>query len=138
MKRSASLFNHVVDEQKRSVCVPTCAILFLMLYKRGLCSYEATSSRRNRSLAKELTTGAIASLFLVRFVMFVTPPSPSDLLLLILVHCSNLISDVAGAGFWVLVPATCFWCLCLSWSILNQNYVKQDWLHMMRCLTLLI
>ncbi|KAG5248270.1 transmembrane protein [Salix suchowensis] len=26
--------------------------------------YEATSSRRNRSLAKELTTGALASFFL--------------------------------------------------------------------------
>ncbi|KAF3439607.1 hypothetical protein FNV43_RR17885 [Rhamnella rubrinervis] len=26
--------------------------------------YEATSSRRNRSLAKELTTGAVASVFL--------------------------------------------------------------------------
>lgn len=31
-----------------------------------LCSYEATSSRKNRSLSKELTTGAVASVFLVR------------------------------------------------------------------------
>lgn len=30
-----------------------------------LCSYEATSSRKSRSLAKELTTGAVASVFLV-------------------------------------------------------------------------
>lgn len=28
------------------------------------CSYEATSSRKSRSLAKELTTGAVASVFL--------------------------------------------------------------------------
>lgn len=28
-------------------------------------SYEATSSTKNRSLAKELTTGAVASVFLV-------------------------------------------------------------------------
>lgn len=28
------------------------------------CSYEATSSRKNRSLAKELSTGAVASVFL--------------------------------------------------------------------------
>jgi len=29
------------------------------------CSYEATSSRKTRSLAKELVTGAVASVFLV-------------------------------------------------------------------------
>ena len=29
------------------------------------CSYETTSSRKNRSLAKELVTGAIASVLLV-------------------------------------------------------------------------
>ncbi|KAL8503061.1 hypothetical protein ACS0TY_021979 [Phlomoides rotata] len=34
-----------------------CAFIFL-------CSYEATSSRKNRSLPKELTTGAVASVFL--------------------------------------------------------------------------
>lgn len=30
-----------------------------------VCSYEATSSKKNRSLARELVTGAIASVFLV-------------------------------------------------------------------------
>jgi len=30
-----------------------------------ICSYEATSSRKTRSLVQELTTGAVASIFLV-------------------------------------------------------------------------
>ncbi|KAH7519205.1 hypothetical protein FEM48_Zijuj08G0011000 [Ziziphus jujuba var. spinosa] len=34
----------------------------------ALC-YEATSSRRSRSLAKELITGAVASVFLVKLVI---------------------------------------------------------------------
>lgn len=34
-----------------------------------ICSYEATSSRKNRSLAKELTRGTIASIFLVQIFL---------------------------------------------------------------------
>jgi hypothetical protein len=35
------------------------------------CSYEATSSRKTRSLAQELATGAVASVFLVCTVLFI-------------------------------------------------------------------
>ncbi|KAG6779953.1 transmembrane protein 258-like [Populus alba x Populus x berolinensis] len=46
---------------------PTLAVFMLaigLIVTASFFIYEATSSRRNRSLAKELTTGAIASLFL--------------------------------------------------------------------------
>ncbi|KAJ6365706.1 hypothetical protein OIU76_030472 [Salix suchowensis] len=46
---------------------PTLAILMLavgLIVTASFFIYEATSSRRNRSLAKELTTGALASFFL--------------------------------------------------------------------------
>ncbi|KAF9680432.1 hypothetical protein SADUNF_Sadunf06G0120600 [Salix dunnii] len=39
-------------------------VLFLEQRVVYMSIYEATSSRRNRSLAKELTTGALASFFL--------------------------------------------------------------------------
>ncbi|KAF4398648.1 hypothetical protein G4B88_013737 [Cannabis sativa] len=38
--------------------------LFHVEKSLGATIYEATSSRRTRSLAKELTTGAVASVFL--------------------------------------------------------------------------
>ncbi|KAJ6331032.1 hypothetical protein OIU76_009598 [Salix suchowensis] len=46
---------------------PTLAIFMLaigLIVSASFFIYEATSSRRNRSLAKELTTGAVASFFL--------------------------------------------------------------------------
>ncbi|KAG6737032.1 uncharacterized protein [Populus alba] len=46
---------------------PTLAIFMLaigLMVSASFFIYEATSSRRNRSLAKELTTGALASFFL--------------------------------------------------------------------------
>ncbi|KAL9362399.1 hypothetical protein Peur_045184 [Populus x canadensis] len=46
---------------------PTLAIFMLaigLIVSASFFIYEATSSRRNRSLAKELTTGALASFFL--------------------------------------------------------------------------
>ncbi|OAY53921.1 transmembrane protein 258 [Manihot esculenta] len=46
---------------------PTLAVSMLaigLLVTASFFVYEATSSRRNRSLAKELTTGAMASFFL--------------------------------------------------------------------------
>ncbi|CAA0834968.1 Unknown protein [Striga hermonthica] len=46
---------------------PTLAVLMLavgLVITASFFIYEATSSRKNRSLAKELTTGAIASVFL--------------------------------------------------------------------------
>ncbi|KAJ9183817.1 hypothetical protein P3X46_007624 [Hevea brasiliensis] len=48
-------------------CYPTLAVSMLaigLLFTAYFFVYEATSSRRNRSLAKELTTGAVASFFL--------------------------------------------------------------------------
>ncbi|GAV77687.1 UPF0197 domain-containing protein, partial [Cephalotus follicularis] len=39
-------------------------LCLILIWLAILCSYEATSSRLNRKLAKELTTGAIASVFL--------------------------------------------------------------------------
>ncbi|XAR53442.1 hypothetical protein NMG60_11021995 [Bertholletia excelsa] len=49
------------------VWYPTLAFLMLaigLVMTASFFIYEATSSRRNRSLAKELTTGAVASVFL--------------------------------------------------------------------------
>ncbi|XP_038700743.1 transmembrane protein 258 [Tripterygium wilfordii] len=46
---------------------PTLAFLMLaigLVITASFFIYEATSSRRNRSLAKELMTGAVASVFL--------------------------------------------------------------------------
>ncbi|KAL3825288.1 hypothetical protein ACJIZ3_021317 [Penstemon smallii] len=46
---------------------PTLAFLMLavgLIVTASFFIYEATSSRKNRSLAKELTTGAVASVFL--------------------------------------------------------------------------
>ncbi|KAL9399305.1 hypothetical protein Peur_008266 [Populus x canadensis] len=46
---------------------PTLAIFMLaigLIVSASFFIYEATSSRRSRSLAKELTTGALASFFL--------------------------------------------------------------------------
>ncbi|KAB5552548.1 hypothetical protein DKX38_009859 [Salix brachista] len=46
---------------------PTLAIFMLaigLIVSASFFIYEATSSRRNHSLAKELTTGAVASFFL--------------------------------------------------------------------------
>ncbi|PNT31744.1 hypothetical protein POPTR_006G146800v4 [Populus trichocarpa] len=46
---------------------PTLAIFMLaigLMVSASFFIYEATSSRRSRSLAKELTTGALASFFL--------------------------------------------------------------------------
>ncbi|CAA0842099.1 Unknown protein [Striga hermonthica] len=46
---------------------PTLAVLMLavgLVITASFFIYEATSSRKNRSLAKELTTGAVASVFL--------------------------------------------------------------------------
>ncbi|KAF6148799.1 hypothetical protein GIB67_038132 [Kingdonia uniflora] len=46
---------------------PTLAFLMLfvgLVVTASFFIYEATSSRRNRSIAKELTTGAVASVFL--------------------------------------------------------------------------
>ncbi|XP_057804833.1 LOW QUALITY PROTEIN: uncharacterized protein LOC131020164 [Salvia miltiorrhiza] len=46
---------------------PTLSILLLafgLVITASFFIYEATSSRKNRNLAKELTTGAIASIFL--------------------------------------------------------------------------
>ncbi|GKV11920.1 hypothetical protein SLE2022_161720 [Rubroshorea leprosula] len=46
---------------------PTLAVFMLavgLVVTASFFIYEATSSRRNRSLAKELTTGAVASVFL--------------------------------------------------------------------------
>ncbi|KZV54140.1 transmembrane protein 258 [Dorcoceras hygrometricum] len=46
---------------------PTLAIFMLaigLVVTASFFIYEATSSRKNRSLAKELTTGAVASVFL--------------------------------------------------------------------------
>ncbi|KAJ6923207.1 transmembrane protein 258 [Populus alba x Populus x berolinensis] len=46
---------------------PTLAIFMLaigLMVSASFFIYEATSSRRNRSWAKELTTGALASFFL--------------------------------------------------------------------------
>lgn len=42
----------------------SCFCVLMCLFVLFICSYEATSSRKNRSLAKELTTGAVASVFL--------------------------------------------------------------------------
>ncbi|KAK6941373.1 Oligosaccharyltransferase complex subunit [Dillenia turbinata] len=47
---------------------PTLAVLMIsigLVVAASFFIYEATSSRRTRSLAKELTTGAVASVFLV-------------------------------------------------------------------------
>ncbi|KAA8523247.1 hypothetical protein F0562_009670 [Nyssa sinensis] len=46
---------------------PTLAVFMLLIglvVTASFFIYEATSSRRNRSLAKELTTGTVASVFL--------------------------------------------------------------------------
>ncbi|XP_034699012.1 transmembrane protein 258 [Vitis riparia] len=46
---------------------PTLAVLMLavgLVITASFFIYEATSSRKSRSLAKELTTGAMASIFL--------------------------------------------------------------------------
>ncbi|XP_073289793.1 uncharacterized protein [Primulina huaijiensis] len=46
---------------------PTLAVFMLaigLVVTASFFIYEATSSRKNRSLAKELTTGAVASVFL--------------------------------------------------------------------------
>ncbi|XP_056176721.1 uncharacterized protein LOC115670933 isoform X1 [Syzygium oleosum] len=46
---------------------PTLSVLMLaigLVIAASFFVYEATSSRRNRSLAKELFTGAVASIFL--------------------------------------------------------------------------
>ncbi|PIN25127.1 putative membrane protein [Handroanthus impetiginosus] len=46
---------------------PTLAVLMLaigLVITASFFIYEATSSRKSRSLAKELTTGAVASVFL--------------------------------------------------------------------------
>ncbi|GFP80439.1 transmembrane protein 258 [Phtheirospermum japonicum] len=46
---------------------PTLSIFMLaigLIIKASFFIYEATSSRENRSLAKELSTGAVASVFL--------------------------------------------------------------------------
>ncbi|KAL6221962.1 PREDICTED: transmembrane protein 258 [Fragaria vesca subsp. vesca] len=46
---------------------PTLAVVMLslgLLFTASFFIYEATSSRKTRSLAKELTTGTVASLFL--------------------------------------------------------------------------
>ncbi|XP_039050994.1 transmembrane protein 258-like [Hibiscus syriacus] len=46
---------------------PTLAVLMLavgLVLTASFFIYEATSSKRNRSLAKELTTGGVASVFL--------------------------------------------------------------------------
>ncbi|KAL5572478.1 hypothetical protein UlMin_022075 [Ulmus minor] len=46
---------------------PTLSVIMLaigLVVTASFFVYEATSSRRNRSLAKELTTGAVASVFL--------------------------------------------------------------------------
>ncbi|PON48719.1 Transmembrane protein [Trema orientale] len=46
---------------------PTLSVIMLaigLVVTASFFIYEATSSRRNRSLAKELTTGAVASVFL--------------------------------------------------------------------------
>ncbi|KAL0337288.1 UNVERIFIED_CONTAM: F-box/kelch-repeat protein [Sesamum calycinum] len=46
---------------------PTLAVFMLaigLIVTASFFIYEATSSRKNRSLAKELTTGAVASVFL--------------------------------------------------------------------------
>ncbi|KAK6944819.1 Oligosaccharyltransferase complex subunit [Dillenia turbinata] len=46
---------------------PTVAVLMIsigLVVTASFFIYEATSSRRTRSLAKELTTGAVASIFL--------------------------------------------------------------------------
>ncbi|XP_062091032.1 uncharacterized protein LOC133797215 [Humulus lupulus] len=49
------------------VWYPTLSVVMLaigLVLTASFFIYEATSSRRNRSLAKELTTGAVASVFL--------------------------------------------------------------------------
>nr|XP_017228818.1 PREDICTED: transmembrane protein 258-like [Daucus carota subsp. sativus] len=49
------------------VWYPTLAVFMLaigLIVTASFFIYEATSSKRNRSLAKELTTGAVASVFL--------------------------------------------------------------------------
>lgn len=46
---------------------PTLAVLMLsvgLILTASFFIYEATSSRRNRNLAKEVSTGAVASVFL--------------------------------------------------------------------------
>ncbi|XP_050378421.1 uncharacterized protein LOC126795679 [Argentina anserina] len=46
---------------------PTLAVVMLslgLLFTASFFIYEATSSRKSRSLAKELTTGTVASVFL--------------------------------------------------------------------------
>ncbi|KAG1330166.1 uncharacterized protein [Elaeis guineensis] len=46
---------------------PSLAVLMLsigLVVTASFFIYEATSSRRNRSLSKEITTGAVASVFL--------------------------------------------------------------------------
>ncbi|KAK9947957.1 hypothetical protein M0R45_003552 [Rubus argutus] len=46
---------------------PTLSVVMLsvgLLFTASFFIYEATSSRKSRSLAKELTTGAVASVFL--------------------------------------------------------------------------
>ncbi|KAK9084151.1 hypothetical protein Scep_030622 [Stephania cephalantha] len=39
-------------------------LVFGLVFTASFFIYEATSSRKNRSIAKELTTGALASVFL--------------------------------------------------------------------------
>lgn len=75
------------------------------------CRYEATSSRRNRSLAKELTTGAMASFFLVEFIS-------TDLLL------QNLDKPLTvDLGLWCRVsgPCSCYLLLVFMFRVVMWN-----------------
>ena len=75
-----------------------------------VCSYEATSSRKNRSLVKELITGAVASVFLVSLQLHFS------FRFHIKVHWNRIswyLTFIGIAGFRILVLAAFFWCLCL-------------------------